>query len=178
MFGAFEGLDDEAEEHAVDFVAEGPDGDVAVVEAGESVEPLLQLLLRRVDGGPVVVVGSGALDAGVEVVAGGVEGVQDGVPVFVRLPVVGVRVALGEGGDDGAEELSAVPVADGVGAVVRFVADGDDFGDCHGGRVAIRPDRASALRMTLLTEVLTPSLDTSGRLQKMIIYEIALSRSF
>ncbi|MFD1930661.1 MULTISPECIES: hypothetical protein [Nonomuraea] len=93
MLGAFEGLNDETEEHVVDFVAEGPDGDVAEAEAGEGIEPLLQPLLRCVAGGPVVVVGPGALDAGVEVVAGGVEGVQDGVPAFVRLPVVGVRVS-------------------------------------------------------------------------------------
>ncbi len=32
-------------------------------------------------------VGAGVLDPGVQVVAGGVEGVQDGVPVFVRLSV-------------------------------------------------------------------------------------------
>ncbi|MEV0597240.1 hypothetical protein [Nonomuraea cavernae] len=97
MFDAFEGLDDEAEEHVVDFVAEGPDGDVAEAEAGEGIEPLLQPLLRCVDGGPVV--------------------------------VVGVRVTLREGGDDGAEELPVLPVADGVGVVIGFVADGDDLGE-------------------------------------------------
>ncbi|MFI7105388.1 hypothetical protein ACIBK9_03680 [Nonomuraea sp. NPDC050227] len=79
MFFAFEGLDDEAEQHSVERLLEGPDGDVVEAEARERVEPVFQSLLGEVDG-RAVVVGAGGLDAGAEVVAGGVEGVQNGVP--------------------------------------------------------------------------------------------------
>lgn len=179
MLGAFEGLDDEAEQHAVEFSPEGADGDVAEAKAGEHGEPLLQPLLRGVDGCSVVVVGSGALDAGVEVVAGGVEGVQDSVPTLVRGPVIGDGAAVGEGGDDGAEELPALPEADGVGAVVGFVADGDDLGDCHARESSDRVrQRSFAMRLILLTKVLTPSLDAGGHLWKAIKCEASLSSLF
>jgi hypothetical protein len=112
-------------------VLEGPDGDVVEVKVRKRVEPVLQAPVGEVDGCPVVVFGAGVLDVGVEVVAGGVEGVQDGVPAFVRLSVVGAGVSLAEGGDDGAEELPAIPVADRAGVVVGFVDDGDDLGYCH-----------------------------------------------
>jgi hypothetical protein len=66
-------------------MGDGDNRDTA--EARQGVEPLFQPFLCGVDGCAVVVIGFDALDSGTEVVSG-VEGVQHGVPVLVRGPVV------------------------------------------------------------------------------------------
>ncbi|MBB5783465.1 hypothetical protein [Nonomuraea jabiensis] len=75
MFFAFEGLYDEAEQHPVGRVLERSDRDVVEAKARKCVEPVLQSPVGEVDGCPMVVFGAGVLDARVEVVVGGVEGV-------------------------------------------------------------------------------------------------------
>ncbi|GAA3122053.1 hypothetical protein [Nonomuraea salmonea] len=79
MFHPFEGLDDQTEQDPVERALEGPDGDVVEAEPGKRLEPVIESLVREVDGCPMVVFSAGPLDARVEVMAGGVEGVQDGV---------------------------------------------------------------------------------------------------
>ena len=55
MFFAFEGLDDEAEQHSVERVLEGPDSNVVEAKARKRVEPVLQSLVGEVDSRLVIV---------------------------------------------------------------------------------------------------------------------------